>query len=174
MYNQTIEYSFSLVTLDDCGKFNDHNRAAYEALLKSKGLEGWQICTSHLVPVTPTESNENATMAFYVVFSRPDPPCQGAGPVRNEADVKGLAESWAKTMMPEFINDDPDLFPERPRRPGPEDDSVKWNPYNKVVQSHRTGEIDHCETNVQRSLRGLPVPWAPEMADREVREKPID
>ena len=42
-----------------------------------------------------------------------------------------------------------------------------WNPWNKVV--HRTdGMVDPMRTNVERALRGLPVPWHPDMADAEV------
>ncbi len=53
------------------------------------------------------------------------------------------------------------------------DDPVYWNPGNKVVQDHRDGTIDHDRTNAERAKRGLPVPWTPEMADREVHEPPI-
>jgi hypothetical protein len=51
---------------------------------------------------------------------------------------------------------------------------VRWNPWQKVVSDHRTGDIDDDRTNAERAKRGLPVPWTPEMADREVREDPID
>lgn len=47
--------------------------------------------------------------------------------------------------------------------------AIRWNPGNKVVQDHRNGEIDHHRTNVERARRGLPVPWVPEMGDRETR-----
>lgn len=53
------------------------------------------------------------------------------------------------------------------------DDSIMWNPYNKVVQSHRTGFIDLDRTNEERSKCGLPVPWTPELGAREVREPPV-
>lgn len=49
-------------------------------------------------------------------------------------------------------------------------EAIKWNPYNKVVQDHRDGTIDHERTNQERSKRGLPVPWTPEIGDKEVRE----
>ncbi len=44
---------------------------------------------------------------------------------------------------------------------------VKWNPWNKVVQDHRDGTIDHEATNRERAARGLPVPWTPAMAETE-------
>lgn len=52
-------------------------------------------------------------------------------------------------------------------------DPVYWNPYNKVVQDHRDGTIDHEATNLERARRGLPVPWVPRMAETEVHEPPI-
>jgi hypothetical protein len=52
------------------------------------------------------------------------------------------------------------------------DEPVKWNPWNKVVQDHRDGTIDHYLTNKERAERGLPVPWTPEMADTELRQPP--
>jgi hypothetical protein len=52
------------------------------------------------------------------------------------------------------------------------DNPIKWNPYNKVVQDHHDGTIDHEATNRERAKRGLPVPWRPEMGKKEVREKP--
>jgi hypothetical protein len=48
-----------------------------------------------------------------------------------------------------------------------------WNPWNKVVQDHRDGEIDRRRTDEERAARGLPVPWTPEMADREVLEPAV-
>lgn len=48
-------------------------------------------------------------------------------------------------------------------RVGLADESVYWNPYNGVVQSHRDGEIHFRATNWERSRRGLPVPWRPDM-----------
>lgn len=55
----------------------------------------------------------------------------------------------------------------------PTDDPVKWNPWNKVVQDHRDGTIDHERTNVERIKRGLPTPWMPDLADKEAHEQPI-
>lgn len=52
------------------------------------------------------------------------------------------------------------------------DNPVYWNPYNKVVQDHRDGTIDHEATNIERAKRGLPVPWKPEFGDKEVRDAP--
>lgn len=52
-------------------------------------------------------------------------------------------------------------------------DPVCWNPWNKVVQDHRDGTIDHARTNAERAARGLPVPWTPEMAETEVHERPV-
>lgn len=51
--------------------------------------------------------------------------------------------------------------------------TVYWNPYNKVVQDHRDGTIYHEWTNSARMARGLPVPWTPDIADREVHEAPV-
>jgi hypothetical protein len=55
----------------------------------------------------------------------------------------------------------------------PREDPICWNPYNKVVQDHRDGTIDYQRTEIERKARGLPVPWTPEMADREVHESPV-
>lgn len=52
------------------------------------------------------------------------------------------------------------------------DDSFVWNPYNKVVQSHRNGAMDFEATNREREKRGLPTPWTPEIAEKEVKEPP--
>ena len=52
-------------------------------------------------------------------------------------------------------------------------DLICWNPYNKVVQDHRDGTIDHEATNRERAARGLPVPWTPALADIEVHQAPI-
>ena len=49
---------------------------------------------------------------------------------------------------------------------------VRWNPHNKVVQNHETGEIDFVRTDEERSLRNLPVPWNPGMLDKEIDEEP--
>lgn len=54
------------------------------------------------------------------------------------------------------------------------DDTVKWNPVNKVVMSHRSGIINGARTNEERAKRGLPVPWHPSMAQKEVAEPPVD
>ncbi len=51
------------------------------------------------------------------------------------------------------------------------DDSVMWNPYNKVVQSHRSGKLYANLTNLERSKRNLPVPWAPTL--NEAGDPPI-
>lgn len=54
------------------------------------------------------------------------------------------------------------------------DDTVKWNPVNKVVMSHRSGIIHGPRTNEERAKRNLPVPWHPSMAQKEVGEPPVD
>ena len=54
-----------------------------------------------------------------------------------------------------------------------DEDPVKWNPYNKVVQDHRDGTIDYEATDRERAKRGLPIPWTPRIGDKEVREKPV-
>jgi hypothetical protein len=54
------------------------------------------------------------------------------------------------------------------------DDSVKWNPVNKVVMSHRSGIIHGTRTNEERAKRSLPVPWHHSMAQKEIAEPPID
>lgn len=54
-----------------------------------------------------------------------------------------------------------------------EKDGTFWNPYNKVVQSHRDGTINDERTNAERSMRGLPTPWSSELADTEVRQAPV-
>lgn len=54
------------------------------------------------------------------------------------------------------------------------DNPIKWNPYNKVVQDHRDGTIHREATDVEREKRGLPVPWTPSMGDKEVREAPVE
>lgn len=55
-----------------------------------------------------------------------------------------------------------------------ERDATKWNPYNKVVQDHRDGRVDHRRTNQERRRRGLPVPWEPWMAEKETRGRAIE
>jgi hypothetical protein len=55
----------------------------------------------------------------------------------------------------------------------PPGDPIKWNPWNKVVQDHRDGTIIHPDTDNERKKRGLPIPWVPGMADKEVREPPM-
>lgn len=57
---------------------------------------------------------------------------------------------------------------ERPPR-----DPVRWNPYNKVVQDHRTGNIDLAGTNHERWVRRLPIPWQPAYAEDDVRSAPM-
>lgn len=54
------------------------------------------------------------------------------------------------------------------------DNPILWNPYNKVVQDHRDGTIDHAATNRERAKRGLPIPWTPAMGHKEVKEAPIE
>lgn len=54
----------------------------------------------------------------------------------------------------------------------PPRDPVYWNPYNRVVQNHQTGEIDHEATNIERATRGLPTPWTPQMGGWEVVGEP--
>lgn len=61
-----------------------------------------------------------------------------------------------------------DIDPDAPRGP-----PIKWNPWNKVVQDHRDGTIDHEQTNLERKRRGLQVPWTPEIGGRECYEAPI-
>lgn len=51
--------------------------------------------------------------------------------------------------------------------------AVYWNPYNKVVQDHRDGTIHRELTDVEREGLGLPVPWSPKLAKKEVREAPV-
>jgi len=50
---------------------------------------------------------------------------------------------------------------------------IAWNPYNKVVQDHRNGDILQPDTDNERAKRGLPIPWCPEFADKEVRQPPV-
>lgn len=54
----------------------------------------------------------------------------------------------------------------RGARPG---NPIHWNPGNKVVQNHRTGDIIQPDTDIERAKRGLPVPWKPDYAERETR-----
>jgi len=56
---------------------------------------------------------------------------------------------------------------------GPMPNPIHWNPGNKVVQDHRTGEIIQPETDIERARRGLPVPWTPELAETECRQPEI-
>jgi hypothetical protein len=46
---------------------------------------------------------------------------------------------------------------------------VFWNSGNKVVQDHRDGTIHPRLTNAARKKRGLPVPWTPEIGEKETR-----
>lgn len=55
----------------------------------------------------------------------------------------------------------------------PPGNPVKWNPGNKIVQDHRTGDIIQPDTDRERAKRGLPVPWTPEIGDIEVRQKDV-
>lgn len=54
------------------------------------------------------------------------------------------------------------------------DDPVMWNPFNKVVQDHRDGTINHQRTNVERHLRGLPIPWTPQDAEIDTRTPAVE
>jgi hypothetical protein len=54
-----------------------------------------------------------------------------------------------------------------------DDNPVKWNPFNKVVQDHRDGTIDVKATNRERRRRGLKTPWSAALADAEVRQAPV-
>lgn len=40
---------------------------------------------------------------------------------------------------------------------------IMWNEGNKVVQDHRDGTIIQPDTDIERSRRGLPVPWTPDI-----------
>ena len=53
-----------------------------------------------------------------------------------------------------------------------DESGVFWNPYNKVVQSHRDGTIFNERTNVERQVRGLATPWKPEFGEVECRQEP--
>jgi hypothetical protein len=44
-------------------------------------------------------------------------------------------------------------------------DPVCWNPWNRVVQDHRTGVVDVDATNYVRRALKLPVPWSPDMQE---------
>ncbi len=46
---------------------------------------------------------------------------------------------------------------------------IHWNPGNKVVQDHRDGTIIQPDTDIERSKRGLPVPWSNAFAEHETR-----
>lgn len=72
-----------------------------------------------------------------------------------------------------ILPDGSGFFVEEMDTEAPRPDPIRWNPYNKVVQDHRDGTIDHAATDRERARRGLPVPWTPEMADVEVREAPV-
>lgn len=50
------------------------------------------------------------------------------------------------------------------KKPG---NPIHWNPGNKVVHDHRNGAIIQPDTDQERAKRGLPVPWTPEMAEKE-------
>lgn len=51
---------------------------------------------------------------------------------------------------------------------------VRWNQWNRVVQDHRTGEVDLTRTNEERLLRGLAVPWSIELAQEEMTAPAIE
>jgi len=53
-------------------------------------------------------------------------------------------------------------------------DPICWNPWNKVVQDHRDGTIDHERTHAARVQRGLVVPWTVAIGEVECRQPPID
>lgn len=52
------------------------------------------------------------------------------------------------------------------------DSAIMWNPWNKVVQDHRSGRIDHDRTNQAREILGLPQ-WRQENAYKEATSSPI-
>jgi hypothetical protein len=54
----------------------------------------------------------------------------------------------------------------------PRSDPVCWNPFNKVVQDHRDGTINHVRTEVERRARSLPVPWSPALGEIECSQPP--
>ncbi len=68
-----------------------------------------------------------------------------------------MTKIYAKTSRKEFLKN-----------------PVIWNPWNKVVQDHRDGTIDYVKTDRARKARGLPTPWAPEMAERECHEPAVE
>lgn len=82
----------------------------------------------------------------------------------------------AFTVLPNGVTVCPDgsafFVAEVPVDP-PTRDPIMWNPWNKVVQDHRDGTIDHDRTNEERAARGLRTPWAPDFADEEVHEAPV-
>lgn len=53
------------------------------------------------------------------------------------------------------------------------DEAIDWNPYNKVVQSHRDGTIYLFATNYARKQRGLRTPWTPAIGYTEVKLGPV-
>lgn len=52
-------------------------------------------------------------------------------------------------------------------------EAVKWNPMQKIVLDHRTGQVYPELTNEERARRGLPVPWSVALLARETRQPPI-
>ena len=58
-----------------------------------------------------------------------------------------------------------------PAEPTPRE-PICWNPWNKVVQDHRDGTVDHALTNIERAKRGLSVPWLPSFNEIEVQQPP--
>lgn len=55
----------------------------------------------------------------------------------------------------------------------PSGSPIKWNPFNKVVQDHRDGTVHREATDIERSARGLLVPWKPEFSEIECLQPPI-
>jgi len=51
--------------------------------------------------------------------------------------------------------------------------AIRWNPYNKVVQDHKNGAIYLYMTDIARKKRGLPTPWNPDMAIKDVKDPPV-
>lgn len=83
------------------------------------------------------------------------------------ATVNATTGKWASQVLPEVTA--VEVMDRWDNEPGTDG----WNPWNKVV--HREGgEVDPVRTNIERALRGLPVPWHPRMADKEVGEGPLE
>ncbi len=54
-----------------------------------------------------------------------------------------------------------------------DDNPIRWNPWNKVVQDHRDGIVIRDMTDALRMKLGLPTPWTPAMAEYEVKLPPV-